>query len=76
LQREREGSAGLNGTFLESLAAAGYNTNMGNEPTSGAEIQDVPSGNTVRQDNGARIFAVIAIFLFAFYLIGALTTHA
>jgi hypothetical protein len=49
---------------------------MANEPSSRAEIQGVPSGNAVKQDKGARIFAVIAIFLFAFYFIAALTTHA
>ena len=67
---------GLNSRLLESPAAPSYNTHMGNEPDSGAEIQDVPSDNAVKQDNGARIFAVIAIFLFALYFIGALTTHA
>lgn len=75
-QREREGCVGLNGALLESLAAAGYNSYMGNEPDSHAEMQSAPGGDMVKQDNGARIFAVIAIFLFAVYFIGALTTHA
>ena len=30
----------------------------------------------MKQDNGARVFAVIAIILFACYFIGALTVHA
>jgi hypothetical protein len=30
----------------------------------------------MKQDKGARIFAVIAIFLFACYFVGALTVHA
>ena len=63
-------------SLLESLAAASYNFNMGKEPSSLAETQDVPSDGPVKQDRGARIFAVIAIFLFAVYFIGALTTHS
>ena len=66
----------MNGPLLESPAAARYNIHMANESDSRAEIQSAPSGNAVKQDNGARIFAVIAIFLFAFYFIAALTTHA
>lgn len=65
-----------NSLLLESLAAASYNFNMGKEPSGRAETQDVPSDNAVKQGGGARIFAAIAIFLFAFYLIGALTTHS
>ena len=76
LQSGREGCVGLNSPLLESPAAASYNNHMGNEPDSRAEIQGAPSGDAVKQDNGARIFAVIAIFLFAFYFIAALTTHA
>jgi hypothetical protein len=49
---------------------------MGKEPGGRAETQDVPSDNAVKQDSGARIFAAIAIFLFAIYFIGALTAHA
>ncbi|HEY6300228.1 MAG TPA: hypothetical protein VIW95_11355 [Candidatus Binatus sp.] len=30
----------------------------------------------MKQDKGARVFAVIAIFLFACYFVGALTVHA
>jgi hypothetical protein len=45
-------------------------------PNSPGGIQGVPSGNAVKQDNGARVFAAIAIFLFACYFIGALTAHA
>jgi hypothetical protein len=39
-------------------------------------IQGVPNSNAVKQDKGARVFAAIAVFLFACYLIGALTSHA
>ena len=63
-------------SLLESLAAASYNFNMGKEPSGRAETQDAPSDTAVKQDRGARIFAVIAIFLFAVYFIGALTTHS
>jgi hypothetical protein len=45
-------------------------------PDSPGDIQDVPSGNAMKQDKGARVFAVIAIVLFACYFIGALTVHA
>jgi hypothetical protein len=45
-------------------------------PNSRSDIQAVPSGSAVKQDNGARVFAVIAIFLFACYFVGALTVHA
>jgi hypothetical protein len=41
-----------------------------------SDIQGVPSGNAVKQDKGARVFAVIAILLFACYFIGALTANA
>ena len=45
-------------------------------PNSPGDIQDVPSGNAMKQDKGARVFAVIAIVLFACYFVGALTVHA
>src|SRR5215472_17613470 len=76
LRRGRDGCIGLNSPLLESPHAASYNNNMGNERASLAEIQTVASANAVKQDRGARIFAVVAICLFAFYLIGALATHA
>jgi hypothetical protein len=46
------------------------------QPNGRSDIQGVPSGNAVKQDKGARIFAVIAILLFACYFIGALTANA
>jgi hypothetical protein len=45
-------------------------------PNGRSDIQGVPSGNAVKQDEGARVFAVIAILLFACYFIGALTANA
>jgi hypothetical protein len=45
-------------------------------PNSRSDIQGVSSGNAVKQDKGARVFAMIAILLFACYLIGALTANA
>jgi hypothetical protein len=45
-------------------------------PNSPGDTQGVPSGNAMKQDKGARVFAVIAIFLFACYFVGALTVHA
>jgi hypothetical protein len=45
-------------------------------PNDPGDIQGVPSGNAMNQDKGARVFAVIAIVLFACYFIGALTVHA
>jgi len=45
-------------------------------PDGRTDIQGVLSGNAVKQDKGARVFAVIAILLFACYLIGALTANA
>ena len=65
----------MNGALLESLAAASYNFNMSKGPSVLTETQDVRSDGAVKRDRGARIFAAIAIFLFAFYFIGALTTH-
>ena len=46
------------------------------QPNVRSDTQGVPSGNAVNQDQGARVFAVIAIFLFACYFVGALTAHA
>jgi hypothetical protein len=45
-------------------------------PNSPGDIQGVPSGNAMKHDKGARVFAVIAIVLFACYFVGALTVHA
>ena len=45
-------------------------------PDSPGDIEGVPSGNAMNQDKGARVFAVIAVVLFACYFIGALTVHA
>jgi hypothetical protein len=45
-------------------------------PNGRSDIQGIPSGNAVKQDKGARLFAVIAILLFACYFIGALTANA
>ena len=39
-------------------------------------IGGVPSGNAVRQDHGARVFAMVALFLFACYFLGALAMHS
>ena len=41
-----------------------------------SDIQGVLRGNAVKQDKGARVFALIAILLFACYFIGALAANA
>jgi len=45
-------------------------------PNSDSGIGDVPGDNAVGQDNGARVFAAIALVLFACYFLGALAMHA
>jgi hypothetical protein len=45
------------------------------QPNGRSDEQGVPS-NAVKQDKGARVFAVIAILLFVCYFIGALTANA
>jgi hypothetical protein len=45
------------------------------QPNGRSDEQGVPS-NAVKQDKGARVFAVIAILLFVCYFIGALTASA
>ena len=45
-------------------------------PDSPGDMQGSPSNNAMNQDKGARVFAVIAIVLFACYFVGALTVHA
>jgi hypothetical protein len=48
------------------------NADPAHRPNSDGGIGGVPSDNAVKQDNGARVFALIALFLFACYFLGAL----
>ncbi len=60
----------------EGLVNSRLSADPAHRPNSDGGIGDVPGDNAVRQDNGARVFATIALILFACYFLGALAMHA